>query len=180
MSLNFTAIDFETANSSRASVCQIGLARVVDGRITKKVSEFVTPPAGFGEFSQRNIEVHGIRASDVSGAPQWEEILGKMLVFAEGTPFVGHNVSFEKSVVKAACAAAGVTQPQLMWGCSLKMARKHLPGYDSYSLGRLSADLGLSSFNHHDAGDDALASAELVLHAADTTNITDFHRLFAL
>ncbi|HBU41902.1 MAG TPA: DNA polymerase III subunit epsilon, partial [Microbacterium sp.] len=35
MSLDFTAIDFETANSSNASACAVGLARVRDGEIVE-------------------------------------------------------------------------------------------------------------------------------------------------
>jgi len=180
LSLNFTAIDFETANGKRASVCQIGVTKVENGEIVDSYCSMVTPPAGFRDFALRNIEVHGIRPADIIGAPGWGETLSRLIDFAAGTPLVGHNVSFEKSVVKAACEAVGVTQPQFTWGCSLKMARKHLPGHASYSLGKISQELQLAAFSHHDAGEDATASAVLALHTAKTTGITDFHKLFAL
>lgn len=178
MDLNFTAIDFETANSKRASVCQIGLTRVVDGKIIETRTSMVTPPEGFGEFHERNIAVHGILPRHVQGAPSWSEAMDLIIDFSEGTPLIGHNVSFEKSVVKSACEASGLTAPQFTWGCSLKMARKHLPGHDSYSLGLLSDAVGLEKFAHHDAGEDARASAQLVLFTAHQTGITDLSRLF--
>lgn len=37
--LSFTAIDFETANPSRASACAVGMAKVRDGQIVDEVSE---------------------------------------------------------------------------------------------------------------------------------------------
>lgn len=177
--LNFTAIDFETANSKRASVCQIGLTRVVDGEITRTVSAMVSPPPGYSEFHQRNIQVHGIRPADVVGALTWEETLEKMLDFAEGTPLIGHNVSFEKSVVREACNATGITEPQLLWGCTLKMARTLLPGHPTYSLAKLSDALGLEGFGHHDAGEDAAASARLALYTARKLGISSTYELFA-
>lgn len=178
MDLNFTAIDFETANSKRGSVCQLGLTRVVDGKIIETKTSMVTPPEGFGAFHERNIAVHGILPHHVKGAPTWETAMNMIIDFSEGTPLVGHNVSFEKSVVKSACEATNLTSPQFVWACSLKMARKHLKGQESYSLGLLSAALGLEQFAHHDAGEDARASAQLVLYTAQKTGITDLHQLF--
>ncbi len=40
----FTAIDFETAQGKRWSICQVGLVRVVDGLIIEKMNKLVCPP----------------------------------------------------------------------------------------------------------------------------------------
>ena len=53
--LDFTAIDFETANSKRASVCAVGATRVRDGRIVERFNQLVHPPLGYDEFNQWNI-----------------------------------------------------------------------------------------------------------------------------
>ena len=42
--LDFTAIDFETANSKRASVCAVGATRVRDGRIVDASTNSSTRP----------------------------------------------------------------------------------------------------------------------------------------
>ena len=44
MSVNFTAIDFETANSYRGSPCSVGLVKVRDGRIVDESSTMIHPP----------------------------------------------------------------------------------------------------------------------------------------
>jgi len=43
-SLNFTALDFETATSQANSICQIGLVVVNKGVIERKFSFLIQPP----------------------------------------------------------------------------------------------------------------------------------------
>lgn len=40
---NFVAIDFETANADRSSICQIGITEVVDGILQPSKSWLVQP-----------------------------------------------------------------------------------------------------------------------------------------
>src|SRR5690606_8511215 len=42
--VDFTAIDFETANSSGASACSVGLVKVRDGRVVDRVHWYIRPP----------------------------------------------------------------------------------------------------------------------------------------
>ncbi len=66
--LNFTAIDFETANSSPASACSVGLVKVRGGRVVERASWFIKPPVGHDAFLEWNTRIHGIVATDVVGA----------------------------------------------------------------------------------------------------------------
>lgn len=50
MSLDFCAIDFETANAFRGSPCAVGLARVVDGQIVETRRLLMQPPEGYDSF----------------------------------------------------------------------------------------------------------------------------------
>ena len=58
---DFIAIDFETANSSRSSVCEIGLSFVEEGKITKTLSRKVKPKDN--QYDYFNIQVHGITSN---------------------------------------------------------------------------------------------------------------------
>ena len=40
----FTAIDFETANPKRNSICQVGLVRVIKGQVVDQINVLVRPP----------------------------------------------------------------------------------------------------------------------------------------
>ena len=64
VALDFVAIDFETANSSPASPCAVGLVRVVEGKIQESLSMLFQPPLGYDWFHPGNIAIHGIKPQD--------------------------------------------------------------------------------------------------------------------
>ena len=51
---NFTAIDVETANADMASICQIGVAKYVDGELTEEWSTLVDPEDYF-DYVNNNV-----------------------------------------------------------------------------------------------------------------------------
>lgn len=165
MPLDFTAIDFETANSRPESACQVGLARVRDGEIVAHAAWLIRPPAGFDEFYAFNSTIHGIHAEDVVAAPGWAEQFDRLRDFAGEDVLVAHSATFDMGVLARASAATGVACPAWRSLCSLQLARKT---YDlpSYKLPKAAAAAGFSGFAHHDAGADALASAHIVIDAA--------------
>ena len=67
-SLDFTAIDFEAANSDRASACAIGVAVVRGGIITNTRSWLIKPHTGIESFDRYATRVHGINAQMVVNA----------------------------------------------------------------------------------------------------------------
>lgn len=69
MNMDFTAIDFETANGKRASVCAVGMTKVRNGKIIDQASWLIKPPHGFTTFADRNIAIHKITEADVVNAP---------------------------------------------------------------------------------------------------------------
>jgi DNA polymerase-3 subunit epsilon len=48
--MNFTSLDFETANPSRVSICAAGMAVFEDGQLTEAPYWLVRPPKGHGWF----------------------------------------------------------------------------------------------------------------------------------
>ncbi len=165
MPLDFTAIDFETANPSPASACAVGMVKVRDGRVVDEASWLIRPPLGHDAFSEWNVRIHGIMAADVEDAPLWVEQLPDLVAFAENDCLVAHNAGFDMGVIRGACAASYVRSPDYRYLCSLQVARKtyHL---DSYRLPVVAMAAGFEDFAHHDALDDARACAAIVVHAA--------------
>ena len=121
--MSFTAIDFETANSQRGSVCAVGLARVVNGEIVERASWLIKPPSGIDHFEPRNVGIHGIRAQDVVTARDWETSLASIFRFADGGRFVAYNARFDASVMRAATDATGIDLPQHEFYCALELAQ---------------------------------------------------------
>lgn len=173
----FVAIDFEMANSSRASICQIGLSLVCDGEVVSTACEPVAlhPDDRLG-FAPRNIMVHGLTPDYVIGAQGWPQILDRLISFTDGgqIPLLGHNADVERSAIEQASALWGVEYPQWDYHCTMRAARAVLPGAGyagKYGLEDLlhHAQIDTSSFRHHDAGEDAGVTAALALQWQTTS-----------
>ena len=179
MPLNFTAIDFETANGSAASACSVGLVKVRDGRVVDTASWFIQPPIGHDVFNEWNIRIHGIQPTDVVGAASWIDQLADLVSFAEQDALVAHNAGFDMGVIAAACTATLIATPEFAYACSLQVARKtyHL---DSYRLPVAAMAAGFEDFQHHDALADAQACAAIMIHAAKRHDARDLAHLVAL
>jgi DNA polymerase III subunit epsilon len=179
MSLDFTAIDFETANSNSASACSVGLVKVRDGVVVDETGWLIRPPAGYDSFNEWNTRIHGIMAPDVAGAPLWSEQLADLVAFADGDALVAHNAGFDMGVIKAACAASYLDCPDFSYLCSLRVARKTY-NLDSYRLPVAAMAAGFEGFHHHDALDDSRACAAIMIHAAGRAGATSLDELGAI
>jgi DNA polymerase-3 subunit epsilon len=66
MPRQFIAIDVETANSDRSSICQIGLVAFDQDGLAWEWSSLVNPEC---DFDANNVRIHGVRSQDVATAP---------------------------------------------------------------------------------------------------------------
>jgi DNA polymerase-3 subunit epsilon len=179
MPLNFTAIDFETANGASASPCAVGLVKVAEGKIVDTFSTLIKPPYPNDWFATGNIGVHGIHPQDVVDAPTWAEALEEMLGFIGSDDLIAHNAGFDMGVLKASAALIEYELPDLRYGCSLVMARKTY-NLDSYRLNQVAYAIGHEEFDHHDALADSDACARIVIHMADRHGVSSLDELAKL
>lgn len=173
----FFALDVETANNDRGSICQVGVACVRPDDSIETWVTLVDPRTRHWMFSG----LHGITESMVQGAPT----IGTVIDALDGA-LSGHTVyqhsGFDRSAVRAACATLDRAEPAWTWQDSVSVARRAWPELKSkggHGLASLKAHLGLR-FEHHDAGEDARAAAEVVLLAergargtAEDVNVLD-------
>lgn len=166
----FIALDVETACGDAASICQIGLACVrMDGRIDTWAT-LIDPRCSFSRF---NIELHGIGPNEVRGAPDFAEAMAPLEPILGRQMIIQHS-SFDKRAISGAYAALGLEAPGWVWGDSVRIARRAWPEFirnGGHGLGHLKTQLGLR-FEHHDAGEDARAAAEVVLLAEARTGLS--------
>lgn len=159
----FIALDVETASRDSASICQIGLACVCHDNHIRSFTTYVNPEQSFAPF---NTELHGIDAQTVATAPRFPEAWAMLKPLLELHHLVQHS-SFDSRAISAACRAYRMPNADLSWSDSVKIARKAWPefkGNGGHGLANLKQELGLS-FQHHDAGEDARAAAQVVLLA---------------
>ncbi|WP_427869396.1 3'-5' exonuclease [Leucobacter luti] len=165
MPVDFTAIDFETANSHPSSACAVGLVRIRDGVAVERAEWLIRPPASHAEFLRFNIKIHGITPEMVEGARDWAGQLGELRDFIGEDVAVAHNASFDMGVIRAACAETITPTPRLKYLCSVQVSRKtyEIP---SHRLPLAAAAAGYGEFAHHDALADSEACAAIIVDAA--------------
>ncbi|QIM19103.1 3'-5' exonuclease [Leucobacter coleopterorum] len=165
MSVNFTALDFETANSHPSSACSVGLVRVRAGVVVEHAYWLIKPPPAHAEFLPFNIKIHGITAQMVADARPWQDQLTELTDFIGDDIAVAHNASFDMGVIRAACAESISPTPRLKYLCSVQVSRKtyEIP---SHRLPLAAEAAGFGEFAHHDALADAEACAAIISDAA--------------
>lgn len=171
--LNFTAIDFETANFERASACAVGVAVVRDSVVVRQKAILIYPPTGL-DFT--NSHIHGLTADHVLEAPRWEDAAAQLLELAAGSPLVTYS-PFDKGVWNAAWKHVEQPAPLAQFLDALALTKAHLQ-LDGYKLPRVARELGLTEFAHHEAGADALACAQIVLALSERTGLPDVASLW--
>lgn len=180
MPVDFTAIDFETANSAAESPCAVGLVKVRGAKVVDSFALAFRPPSPHGWFSPHNVAIHGIRESDVTDGPTWAEVLPLMMEFIGEDVLIAHNAPFDMGVLLKSATHIGHSLPELQYACTVQMSRKAFPGMDSHRLNAMAYRIGWEDFKHHDALEDARVCAEIVLYIAKRESAVDLAEVLEL
>ena len=150
---SFTAIDFETAQGCRWSICQVGLVRVENGIITKEINLLVQPPDNY--YWSRFTAIHGISAKDTINTPTFNQIWHQIASYIENQNVVAHNgFGFDFLVLNKTLEYYGIALPDYNKFCTYRIYKSNLANLcEKYAI----------ELNHHNALSDARACGELFL-----------------
>lgn len=162
--MNYTCIDFETANSLPQSACCIGIVRFERGKIVFSKSYLIKPHKRYRKFNFYNVKIHGIEKKDIVGAPEFNEIWDEIKHFFEGETIVCHNAIFDMGVLRKTLQLYKMKIPSCKYICTVEISQKVWNNLQKHKLNIISEHLGIS-LNHHNAESDARA-AGLVLKEA--------------
>lgn len=148
---SFTALDFETAQPQRSSICQVGLVRVVEGTIVDHLNLLIQPPQN--NYWSRFTAIHGISARDTLHAPTFAEAWPQILPFIENQVVVAHNgFSFDFPVLHHTLSYYDLPTPSYRKYCTYRIYGQNLKALcTQYEI----------PLNHHDALSDAKACTAL-------------------
>lgn len=162
---NFTAIDFETFTAERSSACAIGLAKVKDGHIVHKFYSLINPIPDTREHN--NSAVNGITKEMVDAAPTFKDLWPIISNIIGNDILVAHNSEFDQSVWHELQTFYKCSGPDLhRFFCTYKMTE--------LSLEDACAKFGINMGCHHDALDDAVACAGVMLAAQGAIRASTF------
>ena len=159
---NFAAIDFETANGQRTSVCSVGVVVVREGEIVDSLYRLIRPRPNF--YSRFTTAIHGMTYTDTADAPDFPEVWSDIAPHIEGLPLVAHNSPFDEGCLRAVFRLYGMAYPEYRFYCTLRASRrvfgKELPNHQLHTV---SARCGYDLRHHHHALADAEACARIAL-----------------
>ena len=96
---DFAAIDFETANNERSSVCSVGIVIVRNGEIVDTFYSLIQPEPNY--YNYWCSQVHALCHEDTDDAPVFPKVWAQIEPVIEGLPLVAHNKPFDESCLKA-------------------------------------------------------------------------------
>lgn len=154
---DYVAIDFETANFERSSVCSVGIVIVRGGEIEDSFYSLVQPePNYYNNFCSN---IHGLSQQDTDNAPTFPEVWSKIAPLIEGLPLVAYNKSFEEGCLKAVFRIYQMDYPNFKFYDTLITSKQKLPELPNYTLPTVAAACGYQFEDHHHALSDAEACA---------------------
>ena len=153
---NFVAIDFETANGRRSSVCSVGVVVVRNGEIADSFYSLIHPaPNYYAPFCQ---EVHGLGYDDTDDAPDFPDMP------LDAIPFVAHNACFDEGCLRAVFATYEIKYPEYLFMDTLCASRQHFgKRLPNHQLQTVAAACGYDLKQHHHALADAEACARIAM-----------------
>ncbi len=161
--MNLVAFDFETANTSRVSICAAGMAVFEDGVLTETPYWLVRPPKPHGWFRDDFIECHGLKHLDVLDAPEFRAIAPEFLArLTRADLVIAHNAHFDIGHLRDTLNHFGLACPEFDYLCTLRLAQRVWPELPNHQLHTLAAHIG-HEFNHHHAQADAEAAGRVLL-----------------
>ncbi|EOV2101874.1 TPA: exodeoxyribonuclease X [Klebsiella pneumoniae] len=146
-------IDTETT-SFEGGIVEIASVDIESGAICNPMSDFVRPPEAIGFEA---MSIHHITEDMVADAPLISEVIGRYL---GANVYVAHNAAFDKGKLP---------QIDAPWICTLKLARKLYPEFESHGNQYLRYRLGLKptlpeGLYAHRALYDCYVTAELLMY----------------
>lgn len=156
----FTVVDLETTGGPAGlhRITEVGMVKFDGEKVLDTYNTLINPERDIPPFVA---QLTGISEEMVEQAPLFSEKAEEILDFIGDSVFVAHNVGFDYGFLKQEFRDAGFTF-NLKRLCTVRLARKVIPGLPSYSLGKLCRSLGVQVENRHRAMGDAMATTKIL------------------
>lgn len=155
----YCIVDIETTGNGIKGnkITEIAIFKYDGTKIIDEYTSLVNPECEIPYFITG---LTGIDNQTVKDAPTIDKIANAVIEFTKDCIFVAHSVNFDYNVIKNEFKNIGLDYVRKKL-CTVRLSRKLIPGYHSYSLGKLCSALDLPLKDRHRARGDAHATALL-------------------
>lgn len=151
---------------------EIGAVKIRNGEVLGRFSELVNPGCA---VPNRITRLTGISTAMVFDKPAAGDVLPQFMEFLGDGVFVAHNLSFDRRVLNDELIRAGMRPLRNDQLCTLRLARRLLPGLRSKGLSSLVDFFNIKMERRHRALDDAQATAEILIRLVDRLTLEHRH-----
>ncbi|MCF8302673.1 MAG: GIY-YIG nuclease family protein [Bacteroidales bacterium] len=155
----YAVIDLETTGGSYRSerITEIAIF-IFDGeKVTDRYQTLINPEKRIPHFVS---QLTGITDKMLERAPRFYEVARDIVEITQDKIIVAHNASFDYGFIRSEFKRLGYNYERKKI-CTVKLARKLIPGKKHYSLGKLCKELGIRVNSRHRAAGDAEATLKL-------------------
>ncbi len=160
--VSFVVVDTETTGARADDrIIELAAVRVQGGRIVDRFATLINPGRSVPPFITR---LTGITTAMLVRQPLADEVLPDFLKFLGDGVLVAHNLAFDRKMLEAELrrlGLPGLNNPTL---CTLRLARRLLPGLPASGLDGLIRFYQIPVARRHRALGDAEATAQVLLH----------------
>jgi len=171
--MNFIAIDFETANNYRSSICSLGVAIVENGHVVNTEHIFIKPTPNY--YDSFNTYLHGIDNSVTKDKKTFKQQWKDIIKYFNNQIIVAHNASFDCSILRFTLDSSKLSYPDLDYHCTFRLAQESL-ALPRHRLNDVSKYFKIK-LKHHSAESDAEAAALIALKLSDKYKVDSLEKL---
>ncbi len=179
---DYLIIDVETTGLSVERgdrVCEIGAVKLRGNAVIETYGSLINPrrPISYGAFA-----VNGITPQMLIDAPEFSEVADKIWNMMNSSVLVAYNAPFDLSFITNEFQLLGYPSIKNTTIDALTLARKLLPGLQTYQQENVAKVIGIQFPVRHRALEDAMATTQLfmifvsILKAHDCALVKDFWR----
>lgn len=171
--MDFIAVDFETANGCRTSICSAGFAIVENGKLVGTEHFLIKPVPNY--YDSFNSYLHGIDDSHTRDKKTFKQQWPDLKKYFHGQTILAHNAQFDCSALRYTLEDARLPYPDLDYHCSFRLSQKAL-GLHSHRLNVVSDYFNIK-LKHHNAESDAQAAALIALKLCEKFKVDSLQTL---
>lgn len=170
----YAILDIEATGGKKGEedIIEVAIYRFDGEKVVDQLISLVSPDRQIDAYVQKLTQ---ITPKMVKSAPKFHEIAKRIIEITEGAILVGHNVDFDYRMIKQEFQKFGYTYYRETID-TVPLSEKYFPDASSYSLGKLSKELGIPVSDRHRAAGDARATLEIFKLLLDKDFLKDISK----
>ncbi|WP_191860008.1 exonuclease domain-containing protein [Hanstruepera ponticola] len=155
----YAILDIETTGGkyNEEGITEIAIYKFDGHKVIDQFISLVNPERDIQPFV---VNLTGINSNMLRTAPKFYEVAKRIVEITEDCILVAHNAQFDYRILRTEFKRLGFGFKRKTL-CTVELAKKLIPGQDSYSLGKLARSLGIPVSDRHRASGDAMATVKL-------------------